>query len=199
MGLCFPPIFSSRKEKLIGICSHERSWPVGGPLEIPGGSGLTDAVFGEMWSHKIAWERPLKCVCQGGEEAHLVFVQCFHYVDFIRRALQFCVPLADYPVVCLEGLETSLLSDAELNRNPWEEYIVCVHTHSCTSYCIALWWLQSFSRNLLRQPPPHLYILSRYIKIRQTYNHPKIFFKYFNIYKNINKIFYWNIWFTVLY
>ena len=57
-------------------------------------------------------------------------MQCFHYVDFIRRANS---PSASLPTrllrVCLEGLETSLLMwvDAGVElETPWEEECVCV-------------------------------------------------------------------------
>ena len=61
-------------------------------------------------------------------------MQCFHYVDFIRRANS---PSASLPTrllhVCLEGLETSLLMwvDAGVElETPWEEECVCVNSRT---------------------------------------------------------------------
>ena len=121
-------------------------------------------------------------------------MQCFHYVDFIRRANS---PSASLPTrllrVCLEGLETSLLMwvDAGVElETPWEEECVCVCVFMCMHTFIYLLLHSSvmtavFSWKSFWRQNPHLYILYTYIKIRKNdiTNLKKIFFNILR-YKN---------------
>ena len=67
-----PHLFFPPKEKLIGICSHKRSWPVGVfPLKSWVEVDHRCCVWGDVVCTRWGLKRPLKCVCQG-EKRHIL-------------------------------------------------------------------------------------------------------------------------------